>query len=241
MDVYAAGLILYQAFNGGELPFTGDVAPAESFPAPLYADYEMAEIILKACSPIPEERWQDPMAMGQALVSYMQRNGANDTPIVPPTAPDVVVSDEDADVTEGEIEAPELDASAEEEITEEPEAVDEAPVMEVEEPVAEDEADTTEKSPYNEDDFGNLSFLDYVTAFDGDEDAEGIAYSEVSEEVTNMLEQADELIAHPTPNPVVAPEPIDVQIPAPIQSEPEEVAEENDDRQRGGGATGSAR
>ena len=87
MDIYALGLILYQAYNGGVLPFAGQCAPAEKFQAPEYADYEMAEIILKACDPDPAQRWQNPVEMGQALVGYMQRNGANDTPIVPPAIP----------------------------------------------------------------------------------------------------------------------------------------------------------
>ena len=82
-DIYAAGLILYQVYNNGVLPFNG-YASAEAFPAPVNADYEIAEIILKACAPNPADRWQDPMEMGQALVSYMQRNGVNDVPIAPP-------------------------------------------------------------------------------------------------------------------------------------------------------------
>lgn len=61
IDIYAAGLILYQAYNDGILPFKGEVPPAEVFPAPAYADYEMAEIILKACAPDPKDRWQDPI------------------------------------------------------------------------------------------------------------------------------------------------------------------------------------
>ncbi len=83
MDVYAAGLILYQAYNNGELPFNSEIQPGDQLPAPLYADYEMSEIILKACAANPEDRWQDPTQMGQAIISYMQRNGASDTPIVP--------------------------------------------------------------------------------------------------------------------------------------------------------------
>ena len=66
------------------MPFTGVNAPAEAFAPPIFADYEMSEIILKACNPNPEDRWQDPEEFRNALVSYMQRNGANDTPIVPP-------------------------------------------------------------------------------------------------------------------------------------------------------------
>ena len=79
LDIYAIGLILYQAYNNNTLPFSGN-APAEVLPPPEYADYEMAEIILKACAPDPADRWADPKELGQALVAYMQRNGANDTP-----------------------------------------------------------------------------------------------------------------------------------------------------------------
>ena len=84
-DIYAVGMILYQIYNNGVLPFE-DVAPAEALPAPLNADYEFAEIILKACDPNPRNRWQTPIEMGQALVSYMKRNDISDDPIVPPAA-----------------------------------------------------------------------------------------------------------------------------------------------------------
>lgn len=85
VDIYAAGLILYQVYNNGALPFEKH-ATAEVFPAPVNADYEIAEIILKACAPNPADRWQDPIEMGQALVDYMQRNVVNDEPIAPPIA-----------------------------------------------------------------------------------------------------------------------------------------------------------
>ena len=39
----------------------------------------------KAIDPNPRKRWQTPIEMGQALVSYMQRNTVQDVPIVPPT------------------------------------------------------------------------------------------------------------------------------------------------------------
>ena len=81
LDIYAVGLILYQVFNAGKLPFDVPVAPKEKFDAPIYADAEMAEIILKACDPDPTQRWQDPVEMGQAIVNYMQKNGVNDTPL----------------------------------------------------------------------------------------------------------------------------------------------------------------
>ncbi len=129
MDVYALGLVLYQAYNNGALPFNDDVAPAQVFEAPAYADEEMAEIILKACDPDPANRWQDPTEMGQALVSYMQRVGANDTPIVPP-APAVPL--------EPVVETPDDDISNEESTVENEEEVVETPQTD------EPEAETTE-------------------------------------------------------------------------------------------------
>ena len=83
-DIYAVGMILYQIYNNGKLPFE-EKAPNTVLPAPMNADYELAEIILKACDPNPRKRWQTPIEMGQALVSYMQRNSVNDVPIVPPS------------------------------------------------------------------------------------------------------------------------------------------------------------
>ena len=82
-DVYALGLMLYQAYNGGSLPGKEDVVGRLLAP-PKYADYEMAEIILRACAPDPNIRWSDPEQMGYALARYMQRNGMHSTPIVPP-------------------------------------------------------------------------------------------------------------------------------------------------------------
>ena len=84
VDTYAVGMILYQIYNNGQMPDTPK-EPDEPFPAPVNADYELAEIILKAVAPKQESRWNDPMEMGQALVAYMQRNTVNDTPITPPS------------------------------------------------------------------------------------------------------------------------------------------------------------
>lgn len=98
IDIYALGLVLYQIYNGGRLPFEdeGDAASAlarrqkgEAFPAPIFADYEMAEIILKACAFRPEDRWQSPEEMGQALIGYMQRNEVTDSIIAPPIVTDL--------------------------------------------------------------------------------------------------------------------------------------------------------
>lgn len=180
IDIYAIGLILYQAFNGGKLPFEGQSA-GDELPAPLYADYEMAEIILKACDPDPKQRWQDPIAMGQALIAYMQRNSVNDTPIVPPAAVPIV---------------PESQESAE------------AP-QEAAEEVA--EAPDTKRT-------GELSFMDEMVSDEtapSEDSIADITYQELSDDASDILSIADDLIAHDAPEPVIAPEPIDVQLPAP--------------------------
>lgn len=85
VDTYAAGMILYQVFNNGQIPNQANTAE-NPLPAPLNADYEIAEIIMKAIAPDPRDRWDNPMAMGQALAAYMQRNTVNDTPLGPPLA-----------------------------------------------------------------------------------------------------------------------------------------------------------
>ncbi len=85
LDTYALGKILYQIYNNGQLPQVKH--PTEDLPAPPEnADYEIAEIILKAIAPDPANRYADPAEMGQALVAYMQRNTVHDSPILPPVA-----------------------------------------------------------------------------------------------------------------------------------------------------------
>ena len=101
-DTYALGMILYQIYNAGQLPQVAH--PTEDIlPPPAYADYELAEIILKACAPDPADRWEDPADMGRSLVAYMQRNTVNDIPIIPPvvqmdTAAEVAVPEEPAEI-----------------------------------------------------------------------------------------------------------------------------------------------
>ena len=224
IDVYAIGLILYQAYNDGRLPFDGQ-APEEALPAPAYADYEMAEIILKACAPKPEDRWQDPVAMGQAIVGYMQRNGANDTPIVPfaapaPSAPAPSPPSEEPE--SGEYEQLELD---------ELKSIlgGEAPAKEEEEaPASGEEPGDGEENPE-----ADIAFLDGLSRDDTTPDegmAEEIAYGELSADTSDILAQADDLIAHEPPGPAVAPQPIDVPVPPPILPDraPEEVPQEEE-------------
>lgn len=245
IDVYALGLILYQVYNGGALPFSDATAPAEKFPAPEFADYEMSEIILKACDPDPACRWQDPVEMGQALVSYMQRNGANDTPIIPPVIPPADELEEETieDTSDVELDLttdPEImDTVAEDcefEETDVPEQEDSIePVDATIDSCEEDmiEADTvSEETIYSEDEDGNLCFLsdedETTQEISGDE----IEYEEVTEEVSQMMAQVDEIAEHPVPEPVVVPEEVEIPMPEPIAEEiPEEenVTEQTED------------
>lgn len=97
-DLYSLGLILYRIYNGNHAPFEDEETPEKAadqlrlsgreLPAPLYADYELAEIINKACAFHPENRYQTPEELQQALIQYMQRNSISDSLIVPPIVTD---------------------------------------------------------------------------------------------------------------------------------------------------------
>lgn len=163
VDIYAVGMVLYQIFNNGELPFQNK-APLKVLPAPLNADYEMAEIILKACHPNPRKRYQTPVEMGQALVSYMQRNSVNDTPLVPPT---VELPQEPAAVPE----APEVQAVPVSAATQ----IEETPVQEPDELQFMEDLVSDETAP---------------DAVEGDD----LVDAETSEEVDQILAEADALM-----------------------------------------------
>lgn len=262
IDIYAAGLILYQAYNNGELPID-TVTPGEPLPPPAYADYEMAEIILKACAPDPADRWQEPMLMGQALISYMQRNSVNDTPIIPvPVPEEPELPDENAEIPAEEAipeEAvlPEEEATADTDSPAEEETLTEDAIEEdtsadeeipAEEEPAEDmspPADNPEEKPFPDipdedssdveeaeqsEEYENLSFFDGAYYPDEtiptEESSAGISDAVLSEEMSQMMAQVDELIEHKVPDPVVAPEPIDVPIPPRIIPEPPTPEEE---------------
>ena len=213
MDVYAAGLILYQAYNNGILPFSEDVHPGDTLPAPMYADYEMTEIILKACNPDPAQRWEDPMQMGQAIVSYMQRNGANDTPVVPVSKPEV---DEPAQTEEI--------ANAAEEIAEEV-AVD---------AIINEESENKDDSEYVESAYvpdPELEAISLLVNDQGDEDilSEADNLNDITDEVSEMLQQADDLAAAEVPEPVIVPEHIDLPEPEPVAEDEEIIDQKPDD------------
>jgi len=168
VDTYAVGMILYQIYNDGKLPLP-PIEPNDPFPSPAYADYEIAEIIMKAIAPKVDQRWTDPMEMGQALIAYMQRNSINNTPIVPPrdTEEEEPVIEETAPVAaepaSEAVEAVEADDSAESgeaaEETTEPDMAEnseEPPAEEAAEPVIRIELPETKPLEEDDDDFSFL-------------------------------------------------------------------------------------
>lgn len=94
IDLYSLGMVLYRVYNANHGPFedenTGEGMAdklrmtGKPLPTPLFADYELAAIILKACAFRQEDRYQSPGELKQALVLYMQRNEISDDLIVPP-------------------------------------------------------------------------------------------------------------------------------------------------------------
>lgn len=94
IDLYSLGMVLFRIYNGNHGPYedenTGEGMAdklrlsGKPLPTPIYADYELAGIIQKACAFQKEERFQTPEELKQALVLYMQRNQITDNLIVPP-------------------------------------------------------------------------------------------------------------------------------------------------------------
>ncbi len=210
IDIYAIGLILYQAYNNGELPFNDSIAPGDKLPAPLYADQEMSEIILKACAPDPADRWQEPVQMGQAIVEYMQRNGALDTPIVP------LPVDEENETKEEPVTQPEeIPAEAEIAVNSEAGSVEN---IETEE----------EQTSLVEDELANIPSLSDVTVDELDLAGDETDYEELTGEVTEMLTQADELATLSVPEPVTVPDYIELPELEPIEPEAESPDSEDE-------------
>lgn len=195
-DTYALGMILYQIYNESQLPVRS--GEDEPIPSPINADYELAEIILKAIHADPEQRWQTPAEMGQALVSYMQRNVVNDTPITPHVPLEVPAEEAPAEIQEVPENAPD----------EVPEDVLET-AEESAEPAAEQETDSAEipeeeSVEVQEADAQPVSEADDTAP--GEDDADLMLPHEMSEELSRIVAKADDLIAHETPEGVVVPE-----------------------------------
>lgn len=140
MDTYALGMLLYQIFNGGVLPFSaGQPRPQELAP-PAYADFRLGRLLLKAIDEEPAQRYADPVTMGRALLTYSQRVKISDAPIVPldrhaaqkpesEPAPEKVPAVAEPPAPE-EVDVPEDAAPVEETAAPETALPDEAPVLE---------------------------------------------------------------------------------------------------------------
>ena len=230
MDIYAAGLILYQAYNNGELPFNDDIKPGDQLPAPLYADYEIGDIILKACAVNPEDRWQDPTEMRQAIINYMQRNGALDVPIVPmpsSEAEETTSSEKASDTTLTDESALDSSEDTGEEVTDDIAQQDQtSDAGELISDLSRVNAPTEELDAASEDNCDMPSFSDEDSSCEENDEEEIPAdYTEITDEVSDMLNQADELASLDVPEPVVVPEHVDIPEPDPIEPEPIEPQE----------------
>ena len=227
IDVYAVGMILYEIFNNGILPEKND-----KLTPPEYADAELSDIILKACSADPSNRWQDPAQMGQMLVGYIQKNGAHDIPVVPvppepepPAEPEAAIIPEFTDNSNYEnisiedildiIETTDTTASNEEEP--EVESTD----------ILITEVSDAENEPLPDVDMTEGAQGCYATAPDPDEEilvipepedilpeqeiseeeTQEVSEEDISEDVSNILSQADALAQIDVPEPVIIMEP----------------------------------
>ena len=101
VDIYSLGLVMYQLLNGRRMPFfpqppqvpTPDILrtaqerrlAGEPLPQPVYADPQLAAVVLKACAPAPADRFADPAQMRRALEAL------SETPVQPDFAEEATV------------------------------------------------------------------------------------------------------------------------------------------------------
>lgn len=216
MDTYAVGMILYQLYNEGQLPFK-EKAPEEALPSPVNADYELAEIIMKAVNPDPAERWSDPAQMGKALASYMQRNTVNDVPITPHTPLEAEPEDEILVPKKEEADSVSSEETSDSEMTADPEVpvLPETPAVDASDETA--AADASDEVREVQDDTAPA-----------EEDAETLLPHEMSEELSRIMEKADDLIAHETPEGVVLPEITELPDPFAFAAEDSDEIDDSD-------------
>lgn len=210
IDTYAVGMILYQIYNEGQLPFK-ESAPEEGLPSPVNADYELAEIIMKAIHPDPASRWQDPAEMGKALASYMQRNSINDVPITPHTPLEITEAALKAVPVEKESKTARSDeepaeAVGEQTLSDAPETADVQT-----DSVSSGEPDTESDAVQTDGITAEAQPTDAIPepvddTLPDEADADALLPHEMSEELSRIMAKADDLIAHETPEGVVVPE-----------------------------------
>lgn len=67
LDVYSVGIVLYQAFSGGKIP-------EKIINSPANVPKDIAEIIMTACSPSQNTRWETPEILASALTDCLGRD-----------------------------------------------------------------------------------------------------------------------------------------------------------------------
>ena len=216
VDTYAVGMILYQLYNDGQLP-RQERDPEEALPTPVNADYELADIIMKAIHPDPEQRWQDPKDLAQALVAYMQRNAVNDTSITPhtplepdpngPLLPQEPKPEEPKSEEPEQAPAPEADeaqtaAPDPEPDTQLPEEGAEPEEAAAQEEDADAQTPPSEPSPAPEEPEPDMLPQDAAD----DQDTPELMPHEMSDELSRIMAKADDLISHQPPEGVVLPQ-----------------------------------
>ena len=259
IDIYALGLILYQAYNHGRLPWKNEagrqsllnqLAQGGLMTAPANADFDLNQIIQKACAYDPAQRWQTPLQMAQALIAYLNQNDPTDeiiAPLLPDEPEEEAAVEEDAPAEEPIPEAaPAEEALVEEEpkaepAEEEPEeqTAEETPIGEApEEPINEEpeEAPPMEEEPGGGEDLPEeedwLKQMDAILAQDGEGGRPLPSLRELLGDFTlpedeeepdtdRMLSQIDDLIEQESPAATPEPAaPVAVEQPAP-QEKPE--------------------
>lgn len=112
VDIYSLGLVLYQYLNKGKLPFSGEKVTyqtqvealnrrmnGEALPAPSGESGALGEIVRKACSYEPGDRYQTPTEMREALEGLVDLTDqkvclySHNTPPSARTAPSAPPSD----------------------------------------------------------------------------------------------------------------------------------------------------
>ena len=204
-DVYSLGMILWYIFNGNHLPFEDENTPpekaaamrqeAQSLPTPVYADYELAEIIAKACSADPADRYASPAELRQALTLYMQRNEVSDQLLVPPLSVEETAQPS----------APAAEAASEPEPAAESEPSEPEPEVEAPENVQPQDA-PEEASPAQPIPDEAKPELPEADAPPAESETPGDAGSEQPESIDELLASVNDVLGEDTP----APEPPDI-------------------------------
>lgn len=175
MDIYSVGIILYEIYNGGlPLDENGRFTRKKKKPLaqPQYADVAISEIILRACSLDPAERYQTPDEMKQALILYMQRGDVSGEYLIPPP--------------------PEPEPEPEPEPVPEPDAA--------KAPETKPEALSAEPAKVQDENDASVNIAEIAAAIEAGQEAEGIhnnaPYTSDSE-VQQSAEESEEVPAEP--------------------------------------------